>query len=126
MTNTPSNSQLADRLQTLLKSNHWAKSDMAKIAEVSPTSVTNWFKRGTISKDSAAKLAKEAKVSLAWILTGQEDETGALNEDERLLIEVYRELPPIEQRNMLAAFQMRLKQLKAFYANHVDPATREK
>ncbi len=99
---------------------------MARIAGVSATSVTNWFKRETISKESAAKLAAEAKVSLAWILTGEDNNGHAFSEDEVSLVELYRELPPVERRNMLAAFQMRLKELKEFYKNYVDPATRKK
>ncbi|ELY5938865.1 helix-turn-helix domain-containing protein [Cronobacter malonaticus] len=106
--------------------NHWSRSDMARIAEVSPTSVTNWFKRGTISKESAAKLAAAARTSLSWILTGAEEGGGAFSADELELIDVYRGLPPIERRNMLAAFQMRLQQLKEFYANYADPTTRQK
>ncbi len=125
MTDTKQNT-LATRLTELMKANHWSKTDMARIAEVSPTSVTNWFKRETISKESAAKLAQAGNISLAWILTGEEDQRGALSESELALIEVFRELPPIEQQNMLAAFQMRLKQLREFYKNYVDPSTRKK
>lgn len=99
---------------------------MARIAGVSPTSVTNWFKRETISKESAAKLAAAARVSLSWILTGAEDSGGVFSEDEMALVDTYRALPPVEQRNMLAAFQMRLQQLREFYKNHVDPTTRGK
>lgn len=85
-----------------MKLNHWSRTEMARIAGVSPTSVTNWFKRETISKESAAKLAKAAKTSLSWILTGAEELGGTYTEDEIALIEVFRELPPIERRNMLA------------------------
>lgn len=117
---------LADRLNELMRVNHWSRADMARIANVSPTSVTNWFKRGTISKDSATRLAAAAKTSLSWVLTGAEEAGGGLSPDETELIEVYRQLPPIEQRNMIAAFQMRLKQLNEFYRAHVDPSTRQK
>ena len=119
-------STLAARLDELMKLNHWSRTELARIAGVSPTSVTNWFKRETISKESAAKLAKAAKTSLSWILTGAEELGGTYTEDEIALIEVFRELPPIERRNMLAAFQMRLQKLKEFYSDNVDPTTREK
>lgn len=122
----PQASSLASRLNELMSVNHWSRADMARIAEVSPTSVTNWFKRETISKESASKLAAAAKVSLTWLLTGAEEGGGAFSAEELELIEVYRGLPPVEQRNMLAAFQMRLKQLKEFYSSYVDPATRQK
>lgn len=121
----PRNS-LAVRLDMLMKENHWSRTEMAKIAGVSPTSVTNWFKRETISKESAAKLAKEAKSSLSWLLTGVEESGSNFSEDEIELIEVFRELPPAERRNMLAAFQMRLQKLRDYYSENADPITREK
>lgn len=132
ITNKPKNmisshsGSFADRLNELMKVNHWSRADMARIAGVSPTSVTNWFKRETISKESAAKLATAARVSLTWLLTGSEDVGGALAADELELVEVYRELPPIERRNMLAAFQMRLQKLRDVYNDHADPTTRQK
>lgn len=100
---------------------------MARIAEVSPTSVTNWFKRETISKESAAKLAAAGKVSLSWVLTGEQDGgSQCLDEDELELLETYRAMPPIERRNMIAAFQMRLQKLRDTYDDYVEPATRKK
>ncbi len=109
-----------------MQRNHLSGADMARIAEVSRSSVNGWFKRGTISKDSAAKLASATGESLVWILTGAEDSENKVSNDEQELLNVYRELPPVEQRNMLAAFQMRLKQLQDFLAEHVDPNTRKK
>ncbi|EAA1941132.1 helix-turn-helix domain-containing protein [Salmonella enterica] len=121
------NTPLAARLEEVAERNHLSNSDMARIAGVSRSSVNAWYKRGTISKDSAAKIASATNVSLAWLLTGTEEKnTLGLDEDELALLETYRAMPPIEQRNMLAAFQMRLQQLKEFYANYADPTTRQK
>ncbi|MDY3570240.1 helix-turn-helix domain-containing protein [Enterobacter hormaechei] len=117
---------LAARLDELMRLNHWSRTEMAKIAGVSPTSVTNWFKRETISKESASKLAKAAKISLTWLLTGAEEPGANISDDELMLIEIYRELPPVERRNMLAAFQMRLQKVRDYYTENVDPSTREK
>lgn len=84
-------------------------------------------KRGTISKDSAAKIAEATNVSLSRLLTGKEDTNReALDDDEKALLDVYRNLPPVERRNMLAAFQMRLQKLTEFYSEYVDPITRQK
>ncbi|EKH01961.1 bacteriophage CI repressor helix-turn-helix domain protein [Escherichia coli PA7] len=45
-----------------------------------------------------------------WLPTGKEDTNReALDDDEKALLDVYRNLPPVERRNMLAAFQMRLQ-----------------
>ncbi|EGX6617203.1 bacteriophage CI repressor [Salmonella enterica] len=109
-----------------MTTNHWSRADMAKIAGVSPTSVTNWFKRQTISKESAARLAQAGRTSLAWILTGTDEPKSSLSEEEEELVNIFRQLPPIEQRNMLGAFQMRLQVLRDYYTNNADPATRQK
>ncbi|EBF8123361.1 bacteriophage CI repressor [Salmonella enterica subsp. enterica] len=118
---------LAARLDEIATRNHLSGSDMARIAGVSRSSVNAWHKRGTISKESAAKIAAATNVSLAWLLTGQEEGCAiGLDEDEQALLDTYRAMPPIERRNMLAAFQMRLQQLHEFYSNYADPTTRQK
>jgi len=119
-------SPVAARLRELMLSKNLTQSDMARIAGVSRSAANRWFTRGSISKDAAAAIAEATGVSLQWILTGQELASYDLNEEERLLIDTYRSMPPIEQRNMVSAFQMRLQQLRDFYTNYVDPATRQK
>lgn len=119
-------SPVAARLRELMESKHLTQSDMARIAGVSRSAANRWFTRGSISKDAAAAIAGATGVTLQWILTGQEVETYDLNEEERALIDTYRAMPPIERRNMVGAFQMRLQQLKEFYSNYVDPTTRQK
>ncbi|EEU9945073.1 helix-turn-helix domain-containing protein, partial [Escherichia coli] len=113
---------LAERLDTISQQHHLSGSDLARIAGVGRSSVNAWKKRGTISKDSAAKIAEATNVSLSWLLTGKEDTNReALDDDEKALLDVYRNLPPVERRNMLAAFQMRLQKLTEFYSEYVDP-----
>ncbi|WP_252372235.1 helix-turn-helix domain-containing protein, partial [Escherichia coli] len=107
---------LAERLDTISQQHHLSGSDLARIAGVGRSSVNAWKKRGTISKDSAAKIAEATNVSLSWLLTGKEETNReALDDDEKALLDVYRSLPPVERRNMLAAFQMRLQKLTEFY-----------
>ncbi|HAW2832149.1 TPA: helix-turn-helix domain-containing protein [Escherichia coli] len=118
---------LAERLDTISQQHHLSGSDLARIAGVGRSSVNAWKKRGTISKDSAAKIAEATNVSLSWLLTGKEDTNREeLDDDEKALLSVYRNLPPVERRNMLAAFQMRLQKLTEFYSEYVDPITRQK
>ncbi|EFB7308736.1 helix-turn-helix domain-containing protein [Escherichia coli] len=118
---------LAERLDTISQQHHLSGSDLARIAGVGRSSVNAWKKRGTISKDSAAKIAEATNVSLSWLLTGKEDSNReTLDDDEKALLDVYRNLPPVERRNMLAAFQMRLQKLTEFYSEYVDPTTRQK
>ncbi|EFA4060661.1 helix-turn-helix domain-containing protein [Escherichia coli] len=118
---------LAERLDAISQQHHLSGSDLARIAGVGRSSVNAWKKRGTISKDSAAKIAEATNVSLSWLLTGKEETNReALDDDEKALLDVYRNLPPVERRNMLAAFQMRLQKLTDFYSEYVDPITRQK
>ncbi|ENW8853062.1 helix-turn-helix domain-containing protein [Escherichia coli] len=118
---------LAERLDAISQQHHLSGSDLARIAGVGRSSVNAWKKRGTISKDSAAKIAEATNVSLSWLLTGKEETNReALDDDEKALLDVYRNLPPVERRNMLAAFQMRLQKLTEFYSEYVDPITRQK
>ncbi|EEC3852158.1 helix-turn-helix domain-containing protein [Salmonella enterica] len=117
---------LAERLDIIAQQHHLSGSDLARIAGVGRSSVNAWKKRGTISKDSALKIAEATGLSLSWILTGKEDGNDVLSDDEKILVNTFRKLPPIERANMLAAFQMRLEKLKEFYSTYVDPSTREK
>lgn len=43
-----------------------------------------------------------------------------LSEDEKRLIRTFREFPPVEARNMLLAFEMRLKKLYDFYEKYAS------
>lgn len=95
--------------------------EMARIAEVSPQSVNGWFKRGSISKESAMKISAALGVSLNWLLGHDTPSENELTQDERELIQVYRQFPPTEQRNMLSAFSMRLQELRAYYERYVNP-----
>ena len=43
-----------------------------------------------------------------------------LSEDEKRLIRTFREFPPVEAKNMLLAFEMRLKKLYDFYEKYAS------
>ncbi|MFV9075501.1 helix-turn-helix transcriptional regulator [Serratia fonticola] len=116
---------IAERLEELIRTNHISKSDMARIAGVSRSSVNGWFKRGTISKESASKLAAATGVSLAWVLGEEDTKENGLTEEEQRLIELYRQFPSVERSNMVAAFEMRLREIKDYYARYADPASRK-
>ncbi len=109
------------RLKELIEKKRVSKADLARVASVSPQSVNGWFKRGSISKEAAAKISNEYGVSLTWLL-GESDQDGELRPDEIRLLEVFNRLPPTERSNMLAAFEMRLQELVAFYSKYVNPA----
>lgn len=63
----------ATRLDELLKVAKLSKAELARIAEVSPQAVNNWFKRGEIGKDSAIKIAAHTGLDLSWVLGESEN-----------------------------------------------------
>ncbi|EKS6583739.1 helix-turn-helix domain-containing protein [Enterobacter sp. FR 78] len=96
------------------------KSDMARIAGVTPQSVNGWFKKGVISKKSALAVANAAGVSVPWLLGEDVGEKDGLKPDEQRLLELYRQLPEDEQQNMLRIFSLRLKELDILYAKYMN------
>lgn len=107
------------RLNEILELKNLTKSDMARICGVSAQSVNNWFVRGTIGKSSAIKLADALGVSLEWILGQEVGEKDGLKPDEQRLLELYRQLPEEEQKNMLRIFAIRLKELDELYERYM-------
>ncbi|VXC76835.1 Helix-turn-helix domain-containing protein [Enterobacterales bacterium 8AC] len=107
------------RLNELLELKGISKAEMARMIDVSPQTVNNWFARGAISKSSALKLSETLGVSVAWILGENVEENSGLAPDEIELLNLYRQLPGPEQRNMLAVFGARLKELDEFVENYV-------
>jgi transcriptional regulator with XRE-family HTH domain len=96
-----------------------SKAEMARIAQISPQAVNNWFKRGNLSKESAMAIAEAAGVSVAWILGEDVEENTGLTPDEAEMLHLYRQLPEPEQRNMIAVFGARLKELDEFVERYV-------
>ncbi|APZ06976.1 MULTISPECIES: helix-turn-helix domain-containing protein [Enterobacteriaceae] len=112
------NPTLVDRLSEL-NGRGITKSDMARIAGVTPQSVNGWFKKGVISKKSALAVADAAGVSVPWLLGEDVGEKDGLKADEQRLLELYRQLPEEERENMLRIFSLRLKELDELYEKYM-------
>ncbi|MBS0877962.1 MULTISPECIES: helix-turn-helix domain-containing protein [unclassified Tatumella] len=110
---------LVERLTELTRRG-MTKSDMARVAGITPQSVNGWFKKGVISKGSALAVADAAGVSVPWLLGEEVDESNGLKPDEQRLLELYRQLPEEEQQNMLRIFALRLKELDALYEKYMS------
>lgn len=95
------------------------KADMARIAGVTPQAVNGWFKKGVISKRSALAIADAVGISVAWLLGEDVGEKDGLKPDENRLLELYRQLPEEEQKNMLRIVSLRLKELDELYAKYM-------
>jgi HTH-type transcriptional regulator, cell division transcriptional repressor len=111
-------STLFERLTELTKRG-FSKSEMARIADVTPQSVNGWFKKGVISKKSAMAIAEATGVSVAWLLGENVEENSGLNQDEIELLKLYRQLPEVEQRNMVSVFSARLKELDDYVEKYL-------
>ncbi|EKS54521.1 regulator [Citrobacter freundii ATCC 8090 = MTCC 1658 = NBRC 12681] len=109
---------LIERL-TELTQRGMTKSDMARVAGITPQSVNGWFKKGVISKNSALAVADAAGVSVPWLLGEDVGEKDGLKPDEQRLLELYRQLPEEEQQNMLRIVSLRLKELDELYAKYM-------
>ncbi|MCK7265497.1 helix-turn-helix domain-containing protein [Enterobacter cloacae] len=112
------NPTLVQRLSEL-NGRGMTKSDMARVAGVTPQSVNGWFKKGVISKKSALAVADAAGVSVPWLLGENVDEKEGLKPDEQRMLELYRQLPEEEQKNMLRIFSLRLKELDEIYEKYM-------
>lgn len=111
---------VTQRLNEIIETKHVSKADMARITGVSRASVNGWFKRGSISKEAASKLAGHTGVSLAWLLGEESPGTEQFTDEELRLIKLYREFPSVERANMIAVFEMRLDELKKFYGKYFE------
>ncbi|EMG5635764.1 TPA: helix-turn-helix domain-containing protein [Klebsiella pneumoniae] len=109
---------LVDRL-TEITNRGITKADMARIAGVTPQAVNGWFKKGVISKKSALAIADAMGTSVSWLLGEDVGEKDGLKPDEQRLLELYRQLPEEEQKNMLRIVSLRLKELDELYAKYM-------
>lgn len=109
---------MVDRL-TEITNRGITKADMARIAGVTPQAVNGWFKKGVISKKSALAIADAMGTSVSWLLGEDVGEKDGLKPDEQRLLELYRQLPEEEQKNMLRIVSLRLKELDELYAKYM-------
>ncbi|PLR30738.1 transcriptional regulator [Chimaeribacter coloradensis] len=102
---------LAARLDELLKMKGISKAEMARIAGVSPQSVNGWYRRGQISKTSAMRLCSTLGVPLLWLLGEEVEPASGLTSRQQRMLDLFDQLPDLEQENMLQVFERRLKEL---------------
>lgn len=104
------NPTLVDRLEEL-NSRGIRKSDMARIAGITPQAVNGWYRQGAISKKSALALCEVAGVSMQWLMGIEEEERGGLTASESNLLGLYRQMPENEREKMLRLVSRRVEEL---------------
>lgn len=111
-------STLFERLTELTKRG-FSKSEMARIADVTPQSVNGWFKKGVISKKSAMAISEATGVSVAWLLGEDVEESTGLDPDEMKMLKLFRQLPEAERERMIDLFQLRLKEIDDYVERYL-------
>lgn len=77
--------KFVDRIDEILKKKLLKRSALCSDLELSPTSITDWARRGTIpSGDVCVKIAKYLNVDVQWLITGI-SENGLTEEESELL-----------------------------------------
>lgn len=108
------------RLIEITESKNLSKADLARMCGVTSQSVNNWFLRGTIGKNSAIKLADRLGVSLAWVLGQEVGPDDGLRNNERQLLDLFRQLPEDEQGDVIQVISLRLKKLDELYERYIS------
>lgn len=78
---------------------------------------------GTIGKNSAIKLADRLGVSLAWVLGQEVGPDDGLKNNERQLLDLFRQLPEEDQNDVIQAISIRLKKLDELYERYMSRRT---
>lgn len=92
--------KFVDRIDEVLKRKSLKRSALCSDLELSPTSITDWARRGTIpSGDVCVKIAKYLNVNIQWLITGISE--NGLNEEERELLKKWTVLTNDQKQPIL-------------------------
>lgn len=92
--------EFVDRIDEVLKRKSLKRSALCNDLELSPTSITDWARRGTIpSGDVCVKIAKYLNVNIQWLITGISE--NGLNEEERELLKKWAVLNNAQKQPIL-------------------------
>lgn len=117
----------AYRIKKLLQETGWSQKELGQKISVSQQTVQRWA-AGLVSPtpDNLDKLTEVTGHPPHWFMLAPDAEdqdssnVESLTEDERRLLELYREFPDVESKNMLLVFEMRLKELKKIYSKYFE------
>lgn len=132
-TNPSINETSAKRINQVLEEKGWSKSQLARELGVTVQAVQHWAKGNSSPRgNNLIKLAEVSGKPEFWFLQENENvekayanqysdkgEFSQLNEEQIRLLQVFQAFPPVERRNMLAAFEMRLQELNDYYDRYI-------
>jgi len=113
---------IAYRIKKVLTETGWSQAGLGERVGVAQQTVQRWAKgKGSPTPDNLDKLAEVTGHPAYWFMLPPEEESPAelpelvrTTQEEQLLLEIYKQLPKIEQENMLQVFSRRLKELEAW------------
>lgn len=111
-------SPLVMQLNEISEIHHLSKSSMARIAEVSLSTVHGWFRHGKMSKEAALALEDYTGVSLESLPDGAPPAQVRYSYDEHKLINIFRQCPVTERTNILLVLRLYPVELRKFYADY--------
>lgn len=117
------------RIKLVMKETGLSQAELARRLDVAQQTVQKWAKG--ISSPTTTNMDKLSDVTGRppyWFLLPPDidgegvpgDHHLQLKADERRLLELYREFPDVESKNMLLVFEMRLKELKKIYSKYFE------
>ncbi len=102
---------ITDRIYETLAEKGLKKGDFYRYSGIRSQSLKDWKKRGSIpAADTAIKMAEFLKVSVKWLILGEDD--GELSNEELSLLSIIRQLDSRDKNDILAIAQVKLENAK--------------
>lgn len=98
-----------DRVLNLIETKDTTKNKLAIDLKLAKGSIANWQDRGTVpSGDIILKIAQYFHVSTDYLLTGVENKSINLSNDEKRLFEYYSRLSDLEKGELLGELKAKV------------------
>lgn len=114
---------MAYRIAKILKEKGWNQSDLARHLNVKPQAIQNWLRmKSTPKPENLDKLSQLTGYPISWFFEVEQEAKVeveplyALNEKERILLELFQSLPTTEREQLIAA----LHEKKQYYDNLLE------
>jgi len=99
---------IVTRIDDRLRERNLKRKALAEACGFNVSNVTRWDKQGYLPQsDTAYYIAQELGVSVEWLLTGKERE--GLTEEERRLLDGWRQLDDRDRQDVLGIVEMKLE-----------------
>ena len=106
------NTTITERIRTALEAKGLKKGDFYRYAGIKSQNLKNWERRenSVPAADTAIKMAEFLRVSVKWLVLGEED--AELASDEIELINSYKLLDPKDKTEIMGIIALKLENAK--------------